>query len=96
MAAYACKTSGELNADTAVRTTNARLWGVQVLTDGTNAATLIIYDNASAATGTKLMTIKVPGATLCDSLFFPIPVAASNGLYADITGTGAVFYVYSE
>lgn len=87
------KSTGSLSADTLIATGTALLCGVNLVTDGTNAATLVIYDNTSAA-GTALVTVKIKGADLSKEILFTFPVKAKNGLYADITGTGASFSVF--
>ena len=58
------------------------------LTAAATTATLILYDNASAASGTVLAQLSAP--TLETVSFCPaIPYVATAGIYADITGTGA-------
>ena len=86
--------SGLKTADAVIRNTKAILTGVQVITDGTNDATIVIYDNASGATGTALFKATVTGAN--DTEHFPLPdggVYAENGLYADITTAGTLGYI---
>ena len=81
--------SGLKTSDAAIRARPAALCSVTVLTDGTNAATAIIYDNASAASGTVLAKVIVAGADRVAHIAFDSPVEASNGIYLDIGGTGA-------
>lgn len=94
---YPC-TSGDLITASAVVSANpGRLRGVQALADGTNAATIIIYDNATAASGRILAKIIVD-ATLTEA-GAAIPsggVVALNGLYASMSGTGAACIVYFD
>jgi hypothetical protein len=59
-----------------------------VNTDGTNAATVTIYDNTSAA-GNILAKFVVPGTSLYGGRNWIRPVGAKIGLYAQISGTGA-------
>ena len=64
------------------------------MTGGTNDATLIIYDNASAASGTELFKVVVTGAN--DGAYFELPeggIRAKNGLYADVTTAGGGAYI---
>lgn len=64
-----------------------------VIVGGSATGDVIIYDNASAASGTKLT--HVSSLTLVtNEISFNNPVRALNGLYADVTGTGAEYYVY--
>jgi len=80
--------TGELTADTHITTGRGMLAGVLVITDGTNPATCIIYDNTSAA-GKKLWEGVVPGASQYGGRNWTAPVRFETGLYVDLTGTGA-------
>lgn len=86
--------SGLLTADTAVYDKPALITSVIVIGDGTNAATLVVYDNASAASGTALAKIVVDAGLTYEKVVFSTPVVANQGLYADVTGTGAEFIVH--
>ena len=78
-------------ADATIRTGAGKL-RLAVLTAGSDAATLILYDN-TAASGTKLLTLAaVTGTTVrvpCSALF-------AIGLQADISGTDAAFMLEFE
>lgn len=86
--------SGLKSADAAIYAAECKLHGLFVLTDGTNAATVVLYDNASAASGTELAKYVVPGASLSGYVHFDCPVGASKGIYADVSGTGANYIVH--
>jgi len=49
----------------------------------------VLYDNASAASGTKLAEITVKGSDNYGGRNWQLPVRCVNGVYADLTGTGA-------
>jgi len=87
--------SGEQTSDGAIKTGQGQLCNVQVLTDGTNDATVILYDN-TAASGTKIFEALVTGASGDDFGFFDFstPVRFKTGCFLDITGTGASCIVY--
>lgn len=87
------KSSGSLSASTLLVTGTALLCGLNLVTDGTNAVTVTVYDN-TAASGTVLATVKVKGADLSKEILFTYPVKAKTGLYASVSGTGASFTVY--
>lgn len=82
------KSSYELTSSAIVHTGSCVLWSVLAITDGTNAATVIIYDNTEA-TGNKLAEFVVPGASQYGGRNWIMPVGAKIGLYAAISGTGA-------
>lgn len=86
--------SGLKSADAAIMAQSGFLCGLQVIADGTNAATVILYDNASAASGTVLAKIVVDaGATYED--YTPLEgIECANGIYADVSGTGAEYIVH--
>lgn len=90
-------TSSGLQSATALISSNiGRLHAIQVITDGTNAATLVVYDNnAASATGTVLAKIKVSGAGLYETLVMQDAGQVVNkGLYCVLTGTGAEYIVH--
>lgn len=88
--------SGLLIADTAVRAQPSRLMGLSLIGDNTNACTVVVYDNATAASGTVLAKLSLPasGFPYIDLGCMPAGIVANNGLFADVTGTGAAFIVY--
>lgn len=85
--------SGVLNADTLIFTGKNRVNAITVITDGTNAATLDLYD-ATTGSGTIKVKGKCVGANLVNHILFENPVVFDTGIYADVTGTGASFIVF--
>ena len=89
-----CISSGLLVAS-AVLHGGKELCSVLIITDGTNAATATIYDNATTSSGTVLFKGTVAGASNFGGGDAGSPVMAGNGLYLLLSGTGAsaiVFY----
>lgn len=88
-------TSGLKSADAVIMAMPGRLMGCLVLADGTNAATITLYDNASAASGTVLAKYVVDATLTSEAPTLPSEgIICNNGIYADVTGTGAEFIVY--
>lgn len=85
--------SGVLSADTLLFTGRNRINALTIFTDGTNAATVDLYDNTSAASKIAVKG-KCLGTNLVNHIIFENPVIMENGIYADVTGTGASFIVY--
>lgn len=83
--------SNAVTADGAVKTSNGRLSAV-LLTAAAATATIILYDNASAASGTILASLSCVQNT-STHVTFPHGLVFSNGIYADIGGAGAAAYV---
>lgn len=86
--------SGLKTADAVIRADKAILTGVHVITDGTNDATVLLYDNASAASGTEIFKITATGTD--DAIPINLPnngVYCKNGIYADITTAGTMGYI---
>jgi hypothetical protein len=80
--------SGIKSSDGVIYAGPCKLVSVQVIADGTNAATSILYDNATAASGTAVSKLAVD-ATLVEASFCPpVPIQCNNGLYLDLGGTG--------
>lgn len=88
------RSSGLKTADAVISATRNRINAITLLGDGTNAASLIIYDNASAASGLVLAKVTQLATARLTHILFDNPVFAENGLYADVTGTGAEYIVY--
>ena len=90
-------------SDAAVTTGPGYLKGLIVHTDGTNACTVKAYDNATAASGTKLFSDWVVTTSATDRVqalsFDGQECPYGNGIYIDITvgGGGTCTYdVYFE
>jgi len=65
-----------------------------VTTDGTNDATVNIYDNATSASGTKLVPqFVVNGVDDIGGVLFESVVKCQNGIYVDIACSGTYKYV---
>ena len=88
------RSSGLKSADAVITKGVNRINAITLLTDGTNAASVIVYDNASAASGLVLAKVTAAGAQNTMHVIFENPVYAEKGLYADVTGTGAGYIVY--
>jgi len=74
---------------------SARLKGFLLHNTAGAGTAAIIYDNASAASGTKVITIPTGPAGL---FWVDLPengIRAENGLYLDINGFAAVTAVYA-
>lgn len=66
------------------------LTGVGAFTDGTNAATVVVYDNSTAAaSGTVLAMLVCPAAAGSTYMVLDPAIRCENGLVVAITGTGA-------
>lgn len=88
------QSSGLKSADGVICDRPCILHSVQVVADGTNAATAILYDNASAASGTVVAKI-ITDATLTYDDFTPSNgVQCNKGLYLDLGGTGCEVIVH--
>jgi hypothetical protein len=77
-------------SDQALVATRAILHGYSVReTGGAATATVRLFDNASAASGTLLATISLAAGGSADVLY-PAGLLAENGIYVDMGGTGTV------
>lgn len=88
------KSSGFQIVDSVVCDRPCLISGVQAYMDGTNASTLIVYDNATEASGKILFKASLTAAGqnyATKDWTFPIPCV--NGIFADITGTNAGYIV---
>lgn len=87
--------SGRLTADTAIRARPALLKSVILEGDGTNACSVTIYDNATAASGLVVAKVLLPAS---GAMFVEFESAhgieCNNGIFADVAGTGAAYIVH--
>lgn len=85
-------TNTAVTADGAVATAPGMVVSVLLAAGDAAAASLVLYDNASAASGRVLATLKALQGTSAE--WSPAaPFVFSSGVYADITGSGAAAYI---
>lgn len=78
---------------TIIRDGKGFLNSMQLVSDGTNAATLTVYDN-TAASGKVIATLLVPATTVPGAnMDFARALRCDIGLTVVVAGTGAVAYV---
>jgi len=91
------RASYELTSSTQVVAKSCIFGGLLVLTDGTNAATVNVYDVADsgdAAAATKIWECVVAGNANCESFLLPYVVRCRAGIYVTLAGSNASFIVY--
>ncbi len=90
------KSSYGITADAVVSAVPAIITAI-TLRSGTTASSLVLYDNASAASGNIVWSVSLIATTAAGdqthSISFPDGIVCTNGIYADWTGTGAIGYV---
>ena len=83
-------------ADAAITASSGFLDGLIIHTDGTNSVTVAVYDNATAASGSKLLstfTVTTSASNRTTTLSFnDFECLFFNGIYVDITTAGSVTY----
>lgn len=95
MSMQTMQSSGELSASAVVRSRPSEFWGV-LLVPGSATSSVVIYDNASAASGNILCEISAAAANSASvPVILNVPAEALNGIYCSISGTGAKAIVYS-
>lgn len=85
--------SGEQTSSVTIDTGSGELRGVNINTDGSNNATVILYDN-TAASGTKLWEQVILGTDITGGFFDGFGIEYDTGIYLSISGTGASANVY--
>lgn len=93
MSGTTCLSSDLKSADALIYTGRGTLNALTVFTDGTNAATITLYDNTTNS-GVVLDQLICPGSARTQTHAFNLAVRCVNGIYADITGTGATYIVH--
>lgn len=92
---YPAKSSGLQTSDGVIAARTSVLHSVVLIGDGTNACNVVIYDNATTNSGTVLAKVSLPASAGTFELFHSsFGVEALNGIYADVSGTGAAYVVH--
>jgi hypothetical protein len=79
--------TGYLSSGTLIKTGQCILTGVEAMADGTNVATITVYDNTTNSG--KILAKFVVGAGSYYGGRGNMYIPARKGLYVDISGTGA-------
>ncbi len=87
------ESSGAKTADAQIKSTSGTVWGAQ-LKGGSDTATLVLYDGTSAS-DKKICELSAAAGVLSE-ITLPEGVSFSTGLFADVTGTGPEYVVWSE
>lgn len=87
------RSSGLKTADASIATGRNRINAITLI-GGSTASSVVLYDNASAASGLVLGKATQATNLVTTHIIFENPVFAENGIYADVTGTGAEYIVY--
>lgn len=84
------KSSGLLSVGTnVVKAGKTYLKSIALTGDGTNQATVVLYDNASSASGTVLAKLKTNAVGMTTEMEYVYPIRAEFGIVATVSGTGA-------
>lgn len=86
--------SSGLKTSSAVIQTGRNRINAVTLIGGSTASSVIIYDNASAASGTVLAKATQATNLVTTHIIFENPIVAENGLYLSLAGTGAEAILY--
>ena len=85
--------SGLKTIDTVIATGRIRINAITLI-GGSTASSVVVYDNASAASGKVLGKVTQATNGVTTHVLFENPVTAEDGIFADVTGTGAEYIVY--
>ena len=88
MKIFGCEGSGEISSSSIIYSGSCWITSIMVNTNGSNDATVLLYNNTSAA-GSIVVEIKVAAAENYGGRIWKFPRKCNNGIYAAITGTGA-------
>lgn len=85
----------EQDASKVISKRNCYVSALQANTDGTNDATVIMYDSATPTTDETLIVcrFKVLGVDNQQVRYFLSTLSLSQGCYVSISGTGASYFV---
>lgn len=90
------RSSGALSvaANQVVTARPARVASIQLITDGTNAASVQVFDNASTSAGQVAARVDCAGADRFANWSHDSGVEVLNGITVTVTGTGAVAIIH--
>ena len=88
------RSSGLKTTDAAIAVGRNRINAITLIADGINSGSVVVYDNASAASGTVLGKVTALAGQGTVHVIFENPVIAEDGIYADVTGTNANYIIY--
>ena len=91
---FNCSSSGLKTDDALIASGIKQLCGIMVITNGSNDATIILYDSGTGANGTVLFKATIASAANFGGATFTNVIRTTKGIYADVTGTGAAYIVY--
>jgi hypothetical protein len=92
-----CKPGGLITASGVLSATPKTLCGVLIIADGTNPATITLYNNKQEASGEYLWPpITVAAGEYYGGAMFPFLVLADQGIYVSVSGTGAKVFPYYD
>ena len=80
--------SGELTESQLVYSGACLISKIKINSDGTNAASVVVYDNTSGS-GKKIDTTIIPGESRYGGGNIIPPEKIDTGIYVEISGTGA-------
>ena len=86
-----CIGSGEKTASAVAYNGQCWIAALEVITDGTNDATVILYDSCEGENGDKIWEVVVSGVDHYGGRSWAMPRRCKNGIYAAVSGTGASF-----
>ncbi len=91
-AADGIQSSGLTTTDRLIASGNCYYYGMEIIS-GASTAVVVVYD-AVTISGTSIDKVSCPIATSMCPHPLPFGVEVFNGIYADVTGTGAAYTVF--
>ena len=88
----AAQCSGKKTADATIATGKCAVTSVILVTDGTNDASLVMHDSVDNS-GTIIREFRVDGESDFGGNAINFPVFMAEGIYANVTGTGAFYFI---
>jgi hypothetical protein len=83
------KCTGLISSNTQVITGNAYILSVGVVADGTNAATVTVYDGTDASGAQITPPLVIGAGSYFGGEDWPVPVPLNKGIFVTISGTNA-------
>lgn len=85
--------SGLKTSDAAIAVGRNRINAITLI-GGSTASSVVVYDNASAASGKVVAKATQATSGVTTHVIFENPVVVEDGIYVDVTGTSAEYIIF--
>lgn len=90
------QSSGAQTGNAQIAAGKSYIIGILITTDGSNNAVATLYSGTDNSGKKLIPTLTVPGADRLGGVMLPCYIRALDGIYLELSGTGAAAVVYYD